>query len=258
MTHLDRLELHSGILTTELREAEFDMVVVKRDDVAEDVVAFTLQEAHDGALPPWEPGAHIDLLVPGVGPRQYSLCGDPSDRRLWRVGVLNEPDGRGGSHHLYENLTDGSTIRVRGPRNHFRLLPAEDYLFIAGGIGITPILPMVAAAERAGANWRLVYGGRRLSSMGFLDELASYGDRVTVSPQDEKGLIDVVGVLGSASAGTQVYCCGPAGHCSVRSSTSTVTVHPGGCTSSGSNLGPPPSRIGISPSSSSSGHQASL
>ena len=76
-------------------------------------------------LPQWDPGAHIDLPVPGVGPRQYSLCGDPLDRRLWRVGVLNVPDGRGGSRYLHESLTDASTIRVWGPRNHFRLLPAE-------------------------------------------------------------------------------------------------------------------------------------
>jgi ferredoxin-NADP reductase len=209
MTHLDQLELHSGTLTTELREAEFDMVVEKREDTAKDVATLTLRAVHGAELPHWEPGAHIDLLVPGAGPRQYSLCGEPSDRRHWRIGVLNEPGGRGGSRYLHENLAAESRIRVRGPRNHFRLLPSNNYLFIAGGIGVTPILPMVAAADRAGAYWRMVYGGRDLSSMAFLDELATFGDRVTLWPQDEKALIDLPGLLGPAQADTMVYCCGP-------------------------------------------------
>jgi ferredoxin-NADP reductase len=209
MTHLEQLDLHSGTLTIELKEAEFDMVVEKREDAAKDVATFTLAELHGAELPQWQPGAHVDLLVPVVGPRQYSLCGDPSDRRHWRVGVLNEPSGRGGSLYLHENLTVESTIRVRGPRNHFRLLPSDKYLFIAGGIGITPILPMVAAADRARANWRMVYGGRHRDSMAFLPELATYGDRVTLWPQDEKGLIDLPGLLGSPRADTKVYCCGP-------------------------------------------------
>lgn len=209
MTHLDQLELHAGTLTTELREAEFDMIVEARADVASDVASFTLREVHGADLPQWSAGAHIDLLVPGVGPRQYSLCGDPSDRRHWRIGVLNEPDGRGGSRYLHENLAKESTIRVRGPRNHFRLEPSDHYLFIAGGVGITPILPMIAEADRTGADWRLVYGGRRLSSMAFRHELTTYGDRVTLWPQDERGLLDVAGLLGLARLDTKVYCCGP-------------------------------------------------
>ncbi|WP_461186624.1 PDR/VanB family oxidoreductase [Arthrobacter sp. Z4-13] len=209
MTHLVQLDVQTGTLTAEVKEAEFDMVVEKRADPAGDVATITLREAHGANLPPWQPGAHIDVLVPGIGPRQYSLCGDPSDDRRWRIGVLHEPQGSGGSRYLHENLVDGSPIRVRGPRNHFSLLPSEHYLFIAGGIGITPILPMIAEAERAGANWRLIYGGRQLSSMAFVDELAPYGDRVALWPQDEKGLIDLDGLLGSPQADTKVYCCGP-------------------------------------------------
>lgn len=210
MSYLDQKELHTGTITTELREAEFDMVVESRDDAADDVLVLTLRERQGAALPPWEPGAHVDLIVPGIGPRQYSLCGDPSDRDVWRVGILNVADGRGGSQSLHANTTLGSQVQVRGPRNHFRLLPSARYLFIAGGIGITPILPMVAEAERIGADWRLTYGGRTLSSMAFVDELATYGDRVTFWPEDENGFIEVAALLANSQNDTKVYCCGPA------------------------------------------------
>jgi ferredoxin-NADP reductase len=110
---------------------------------------------------------------------------------------------------VHEQLGKGGKVRVRGPRNHFRQEPAPRYRFIAGGIGITPILPMLAAAERAGADWTLLYGGRTRSSMAFTRELARYGDRVTLAPQDETGLLDLGPVLDDLPDGTLVYCCGP-------------------------------------------------
>jgi ferredoxin-NADP reductase len=184
-------------------DQETDAVVVERHDAAEDVVVLTLR----GELPGWEPGAHVDLLLPDGSTRQYSLCGDPADAGTWRLGVLREPDGRGGSAHVHDALHPGTPVRVRGPRNHFPLLPSPRYLFIAGGIGITPILTMVAAAEAAGAEWELVYGGRRRTSMAFLDELTD--PRVAVRPQDETGLLDLDALLGTPRADTLVYCCGP-------------------------------------------------
>jgi ferredoxin-NADP reductase len=166
--------------------------------------------APDGRpLPRWEPGAHVDLLLPGGLSRQYSLCGDPADHHGWRLGILDEPGGRGGSRYVHEHLHPGTPVRARGPRNHFPLLPAPRYLFVAGGIGITPILPMLAAAQAAGAEWELVYGGRRRSSMAFLDELAGYGHRVALRPQDETGLLDLDALLATPRADTLVYCCGP-------------------------------------------------
>jgi ferredoxin-NADP reductase len=98
---------------------------------------------------------------------------------------------------------------TRGPRNHFALEDASGYLFLAGGIGITPILPMVAAADAAGIEWRLVYGGRRRSTMAFLDVLSAYGDKVDIRPQEEFGLLDLDAALATAAPGTLVYCCGP-------------------------------------------------
>ncbi|MEU0350913.1 PDR/VanB family oxidoreductase [Streptomyces sp. NPDC006237] len=171
--------------------------------------ALTLRHPLGEPLPAWEPGAHVDVLLgPGLE-RQYSLCGDPADRTSWRIAVLREPDGRGGSAHVHERVAEGDKIRVRGPRNNFRLEPAPRYRFVAGGIGITPILPMLAAAEAAGAEWTLLYGGRTRNSMAFGEELARYGDRVTIAPQDETGLLDLPSVLDDVPEDTLVYCCGP-------------------------------------------------
>ncbi len=184
--------------------------VLARHEAAEGVVVLTLAGAGSAELPPWQPGAHIDLVLDNGLTRQYSLCGDPDDRRSYRVGVLREPAGRGGSAHVHDRLQVGATVGVRGPRNHFRLEPSARYLFLAGGIGVTPIRAMVEQAERAGADWTLVYGGRSASSMAFLDELAAYGDeKVTLWPQDTRGLLDLDGLLGTPRTDTLVYVCGP-------------------------------------------------
>lgn len=188
---------------------EGELVVSRREFAADGVVALTLRHPEGAELPAWEPGAHIDLLLaPGLE-RQFSLCGDPADRAAWRLGVLREPDGRGGSARVDAELVPGARVRVRGPRNGFALRPSPRYRFIAGGIGITPILPMLAAAEAAGAEWTLLYGGRSRASMAFTAELAAYGDRVTLAPQDETGLLDLGPVLDGLPADTLVYCCGP-------------------------------------------------
>lgn len=188
---------------------EAELVVDRREFAADGVLALTLRHPLGEELPAWEAGAHVDVVLgPGLE-RQYSLCGDPADRSAWRIAVLREPDGRGGSAHVHEQLGQGDKVRVRGPRNHFRLEPAPRYRFVAGGIGITPILPMLAAAEAAGAEWSLLYGGRTRDSIAFTEELARYGDRVTVAPQDETGLLDLASVLEDLPEGTLVYCCGP-------------------------------------------------
>jgi ferredoxin-NADP reductase len=188
---------------------EAELVVESREFAADGVLALTLRHPLGEELPHWEPGAHVDVVLGPDLERQYSLCGDPADRAAWRVAVLREPDGRGGSSYVHERLGLGDKVRVRGPRNHFALRPAPSYRFVAGGIGITPILPMLAAAEAAGAEWSLLYGGRTRRSMAFTEELGRYGDRVTIAPQDESGLLDLASVLDDLPEGTLVYCCGP-------------------------------------------------
>ena len=208
MTSTTMAATSGGQATTEY---ELDAAVTGRSDAADGVVVLTLREERGEPLPRWEPGAHVDVLLPtldGELVRQYSLCGDPADPHEWRLGVLREPAGRGGSAHIHDVLHPGASVRVRGPRNHFPLLPSPRYLFIAGGIGITPIRTMVAAAEAAGAEWELVYGGRTRGSMAFLHELG--GDpRVAIRPQDETGLLDLENLLGTHRPDTLVYCCGP-------------------------------------------------
>jgi ferredoxin-NADP reductase len=190
-------------------DAETEVVVERKETAAEGVVALTLRAVSGEPLPAWEPGAHIDVLLPGGGARQYSLCGDPDDRSTYRIAVLREPESRGGSSWLCEELAESDRVTVRGPRSHFPLVEAPGYLFIAGGIGVTPMLPMAAEAEASGATWRMLYGGRQRASMAFLDELARYGDKVVIAPQDECGLLDLPGWLATPSPDTKIYCCGP-------------------------------------------------
>ena len=207
--HVETVQHHTTSVTVVTREFEADVRVESKQEVADGVVALTLRQIADSPLPRWSPGAHVDLILDGVPTRQYSLCGDPADHHLWRLGVLRDPAGGGGSRFVHDQLRAGDTVRVRGPRNNFELAASPRYQFIAGGIGITPILPMIAAAQAAGADWRLLYGGRRRASMAFLPELTRYGHGVTVAPQDETVLLDLDSLLGTPRPDTLVYCCGP-------------------------------------------------
>ena len=126
--------------------------------------------------------------------------------------MLHEPDGRGGSDFVHARLHRDETVRVRGPRNHFPLHGEARLVFIAGGIGITPILPMVRAAAAAGLDWTLHYGGRSRTSMAYLDEIeARYPDRVRIYSEANDGMIDLATLLDSPRMDTSVYCCGPEG-----------------------------------------------
>ncbi|MGP6170071.1 PDR/VanB family oxidoreductase [Microbacterium sp. A204] len=165
-------------------------------------------EPLDGVVRSWTPGSHIDLVLPGAPVRQYSLCGDPESGRL-RIAVLREQHSRGGSKAVHEAVRPGDEVVVRGPHNHFELEPAADYLFIAGGIGITPILPMVRAAHAQGVPWRLVYLGSTRRRMAFLEELARLEcGEVTIGARDEGSRTDLVSVV-AAHPHSAVYACGP-------------------------------------------------
>jgi ferredoxin-NADP reductase len=182
--------------------------LVAKEPIADGVVLLTMRHPDGGPLPAWTPGAHIDLVL-GDLVRQYSLCGDPRDTSTLQVAVQREPAGRGGSRHVHDVLVAGQEIEVRGPRNNFPLVAAERYLFIAGGIGITPMLPMVAEVAAAGRDWRLVYGGRTRSTMAFREELTRrHPGHVEIRPQDEHGLLDL-SALADEPDDTAVYCCGP-------------------------------------------------
>ncbi|GEB56606.1 PDR/VanB family oxidoreductase [Streptomyces gardneri] len=184
------------------------VLVTGRSTPAEGVVELRLEGA---GLPAWQPGAHVDLVLPSGLVRQYSLCGDPADPSSYTVATRLIEDGRGGSREVHEQLHEGTEVEIRGPRNRFPLVGAPAYVFVAGGIGITPVLPMVRAAESSGADWRLVYCGRSRATMPYLDEVERLGgDRVTVVAEDESGFPEL-DFLAHVPAETAVYCCGPDG-----------------------------------------------
>ncbi|MFD2395736.1 PDR/VanB family oxidoreductase [Prauserella oleivorans] len=187
---------------------DLDVVVRQRWREADGVVGLRLAPADGVPLPTWVPGAHIDLTLPSGRCRQYSLCGEPADRSAYRIAVRRIPGGTG-SGEIHDRLARGTPLRIRGPRNAFRLVDAPSYLFVAGGIGSTPILPMVRACARLGLPWRLVYLGRSRATLPFLDELAGYGGRVDVRTDDEHGPPDIADLLPSAGPGAAVYVCGP-------------------------------------------------
>lgn len=187
--------------------ADLTVTDVRRE--ADGVVSLRLRRGDDAPLPSWEPGAHIEVeLGEERLRRHYSLCGQQDDD--WRIAVLREPNGRGGSAYVHEMIAAGDTIRATGPRNNFALVDADRYVFVAGGIGITPILPMVRATATAGHPTTLLYGGRRRTSMAFLDEIADLpGANVYVCPEDEVGLLDLKRHIGAPDPAAAVYYCGP-------------------------------------------------
>ena len=187
--------------------------VVARD---ENVVALTLTSADGSTLPAWHPGAHLDIHLPSGRIRQYSLCGDPLRRNEYRIAVRRIPNGGGGSIEVHDALPVGSTVTTSGPRNAFPLSvpgygsPTQRVRFIAGGIGITPILPMLGTAERLGINWSMIYVGRSAESIPFLDEVRRFGERIEIRTDDVDGIPGADDLLGECPDGTTVYACGPA------------------------------------------------
>ncbi|KNA92993.1 MULTISPECIES: PDR/VanB family oxidoreductase [Gordonia] len=197
-----------------VRRVGFDMRldVVESVEAVDGVRLITLARPDRSALPAWSPGAHIDVFTSTDRQRHYSLTGDPADTTTYRIAVRRIPGGLGSAEmHL---LRAGDQLRIRGPRNAFNFAATTRCLFVAGGIGITPILPMVREAHARGLDWRLVYTGRSRATMPFLDELLALdGDRVRVHTDDVDGppdIADVLGIgIGSDREAGPIYLCGP-------------------------------------------------
>ena len=172
------------------------------------VVRFDLRDPSGQALPVWEPGAHIDLeLGADRLVRSYSLCRYPGDRFTMSIAVLRELAGRGGSAALHDDITVNNVVRVVGIRNHFPVEPAPEYVFIAGGIGITPFLPMIAALNQTGTPWTLHYAGKSRNTMAFLAELTTmHPDRVISYPSISGERLQLTTVLQSTCPLSQRTC----------------------------------------------------
>jgi ferredoxin-NADP reductase len=191
-----------------------DLVVVSVTAVATDVISLELAGrgpcARDRVLPKWTPGAHLDLRLPSGLVRSYSLHGDPRNRDSYHVAVLNVTGGRGGSAEVHRIAAPGVALSASAPRNSFPLGPADHYLFLAGGIGVTPLLAMAREVSRRGKAWTFVYGARSRDRMAFLAALAALpGGELQVVPQDDKGLPDLAAAFAALPAGAAAYCCGP-------------------------------------------------
>lgn len=191
-------------------EKTLPLVITGKSLVTDEVCRLDLRRADGTPLPPWEPGAHIELdLAPGIR-RAYSLCGDRDDRESYAVAALRQSASRGGPARADHALQLGDAVQASLPRNHFPLVNAGRYLFLAGGIGIAPIMPMIAHAAGRGIPWRLHYGGRDRSSMPFLGTLeAKYGPLVRAHLDGVQQPLPVEQILEGATAGTAIYGAGP-------------------------------------------------
>jgi ferredoxin-NADP reductase len=178
---------------------------------ADGIVSVELAAPGGHLLPEWEPGAHVDVFLDSGLVRQYSLCGGAADRSRYRIAVLREPDGRGGSEELHRDLRAGGTLTIGKPRNLFRVPDAPGYLCIAGGVGVTPILSIAEGASERGVPVRVVYGGRTAASMSFVDELTALLPEamLDVVPQDERGMLDLEREIAALPDGWVVCACGP-------------------------------------------------
>lgn len=184
--------------------------VVQKTFLSTNVVEFEFEDSEAHSLPEWEPGSHIDLKLEDTFSRQYSLMRGKLNPNNWRIAVLIEEAGRGGSRYLAEKVEENSFLNSVGPRNHFPLVEARDYFFVAGGIGITPLIPMIEHVEKAGNNWALAYLGRSHSSMAYVDDLVSlYPGKVSIFPKSEGKEFSVRNSISSISSETLVYSCGP-------------------------------------------------
>ncbi|HSF63314.1 MAG TPA: cytochrome P450, partial [Paracoccaceae bacterium] len=213
-----RVHLADTVLADPVRaQAEspwLDVTIAARETVATDIVGLTLRSTDGGPLPAYEVGSHVDVFVQSGLIRQYSLTGDPADRTQYRLGVLLDPNSRGGSSAIHARFAEGSRIRIGRPRNNFPLnASAAHTVLFAGGIGITPMLAMAYALEAAGASWEMHYCGRTPDRLAFTDELARFGGRVHLhvdsGPMDQQ--LDIAAVLAGPAPDRHLYVCGPNG-----------------------------------------------
>lgn len=191
-----------------------DVIVKQRTDVAKDIISLELVSADDTALPAYDAGAHVDVFVKSGLIRQYSLTGDPADESQYRLGILLDPKSRGGSTAIHAEFDTGQKLRIGHPRNNFPMQSNVSHtVLFAGGIGITPMLNMAYALEKADASWELHYCGRTIDRMAFTSELARFGGKAHVhvdcGPQDQH--LDINRVLKNAASDKHLYVCGPNG-----------------------------------------------
>ena len=192
-----------------------DTLTVHVTDVraeARDVMTVELRAPAGRALPPFEPGAHLDLHLPNGLVRQYSLTNDWRERDRYVIGVGRAANSRGGSEYVHANIRAGSQLKISAPRNNFHLDPdAERFLFIAGGIGVTPIMAMIRWCTVQRKSWRIIYAARSRQRAAFYEEICGLAaSAAQFHFDDESGqVLDVAQALSTCCPGERIYCCGP-------------------------------------------------
>ncbi|MFF4806300.1 PDR/VanB family oxidoreductase [Streptomyces sp. NPDC001351] len=191
-----------------------DAVVAGRTMTTPRVVVLDLEPADGTPFPPHEAGAHIDVLVERNGPdaelvRQYSLCGEPGNRKRYRLAVLREEHSRGGSSAMHR-LQVGDHVQISAPRNNFPLAPARRHLLFAGGIGITPLAAMAQELDDANGDYTLHYCARSATDVALTEWLSGHPHIVLhLDDQPDEQRLDLHRDLGHPAADTAVYVCGP-------------------------------------------------
>ena len=180
------------------------------------VKVFELVDPEGLELSPFTAGSHVELALPDGALRQYSLCNDPRERHRYLLGVLLEAAGRGGSRYMHERVRQGDLLQVSAPRNHFSLdETARRHVLIGGGIGVTPLLSMVARLQQIEAEFELHYCTRDQATTAFQQQLSGPGLNHKVQLYHDGGVpangLDLVALLATVEPDSRVYCCGPAG-----------------------------------------------
>jgi phthalate 4,5-dioxygenase reductase subunit len=186
--------------------------ITRAERIAEDIHLFELRDPAGGELPPFSAGSHVSLRVPGGFLRKYSLCNDPAERDRYVIAVKREVNGRGGSESLIREAAVGHEIPVSAPVNNFALAKSPaGYLFVAGGIGITPIMAMIRELAAAGGRFKLYYCTRSPEVTAFRSELAEFGRNVVIHHDggDLARALDLWPIVEKPKG--QLYCCGPRG-----------------------------------------------
>ncbi len=194
----------------------FSLLVARKDRVADDIYQFELRRPDGGALPAFTAGSHLTVQTPSGVRRNYSLCSNPADTEMYQIAVKRDANGRGGSVSMADDVHAGQLLAVSAPRNNFALHPrATRFLFIAGGIGITPILSMMRHLQSSGQDaFQLIFCTRDPGSTAFLNELTgpAFAGQVQLHHDygDMNNALDFWPIL-ETPTDAHVYCCGPRG-----------------------------------------------
>lgn len=201
---------------TSVVNSDLQVVLKQIRNEAKGINSYEFVNADGGNLPPFTAGAHIDVHIgPGVV-RQYSISNNPSEQHRYVIGVLNDPNGRGGSKRLHETFKVQDVIKISAPRNNFELdISAKHVILIAGGIGITPLMSMAHELRNKGKSFELHYCSREMQTIAFVEVIKDWQNqgmvKVHLDQGDPKNGLSLPALLSEVRDDTHIYYCGPQG-----------------------------------------------